>query len=328
MRRPILTAAAPACLLLGLTPIAASAGEAPAGKATAAALQAGSLVGVSKTGASADPAKAEGQASVLSVGDQTILGTGGSQPSEGETNGALVDTGTAAPVRAQVAPWQASSTGSKNSARRSSKASAALARAEAPGGIKAGVLTSDSQAEHKTEQSTALSTSDAVDVELGEALRLVLLHSEVGSTGQGHSYLVQLNGTKIGTDEDSSKICSLDAAGVASLSCLTASGGVADGITSGGAEVLGVATTLGLDPAAAFKTSASFGSGSVTPPILPAVAEALLPAAEAPRMAAAPAAGGLPRTGVAAASLGASGLAALLSGSALRLIGRRRRRIS
>ena len=164
-------------------------------------------------------------------------------------------------------------------------------------------------------------------MEFGDALRLVLLHSEVGSTGQGHSYLVQLNGTKIGTDEDTSKICSLDAAGVASLSCLTASGGVANGITSGGAEVLGVETTLGLDPAAAFTTSASFGSGSVTPPILPAVAEALLPSAEAPRMAAAPAAG-LPRTGVAAASLGASGLAALLSGSALRLIGRRRRRTS
>ena len=112
---------------------------------------------------------------------------------------------------------------------------------------------------------------------------------------------------------------------MASLSCLTASGGIANGLTSGEAEVLGVQTTLGLDPASAFRTSASFGPGAVASPILPSFAEAILPAAEAPRAVSAPAAG-LPRTGVAAASLGASGLAALLSGSALRLIGRRRRR--
>lgn len=327
MRRPILSAAAPACLLLGLTPAAASAGEAPAGNATATALQVSSLVGVSQTGATADPAKSEGRAAVISVGDQPALGTGGSQPGEGESKGALLDTGTAAPVRAQVAPWQASAQGSHSSAKRSSKATAALARAEAPGGIKAGVLTSDSQAEHKSEQSTALSTSDAADVSLGNTARVVLLHSEVGSTGQGHSYLVSLNGTKIGTDEDTTKVCNLDTA-VASLSCLTASGGVADGLTTGSAEVLGVETSLGLDPTAAFKTAASFGSGSVTPPILPAIAEQILPSAEEPRAAAeTPAtAAALPRTGVAAASLGASGLAALLTGSALRLIGRRRRR--
>ena len=95
---------------------------------------------ISRTGASADPAKAEGKASVISVGDQPALGTGGAQPGEGESKGALLDTGTGTPVRAQVAPWQASASGSKSSARRSSKASAALARAEAPGGIKAGVL--------------------------------------------------------------------------------------------------------------------------------------------------------------------------------------------
>jgi hypothetical protein len=325
MRRPILSAAAPACLLLGLTPVTASAGEAPAGNATATALQATSLVGISKTGASAEPAKAEGKAAVISVGDQPALGTGGTQPSEGESKGALLDTGTAAPVRAQVAPWQASAKGSKSSAHRSSKASAALARAEGPGGVKAGVLTSDSQAEHKTEQSTALSTSNAAEVELGETLRLVLLHSEVGSTGQGHSYLAQLGGTKIGTDEDTSKTCTLEAARLVFLTCLTASGGISNGLTRGSAEVLGVETGLGLNPAA-FTTAASFGSGSVTPPILPVIAEAILPAAEAPRAAVTAPAAGLPRTGVAAASLGASGLAALLSGSALRLIGRRRRR--
>lgn len=324
MRRPILTAAAPACLLLGLTPLTAMAADAPAGQATATALKAGSLVGISETGAKADPGQSEGRASVISVGGQPVLDTAGSQPTEGESAGALVDTGQAAPVRAQVAPWQASATGSKSSAKRSSKANAALARVEAPGNVKVGVLTSDSQAEHTSTKSEALSTSDAVDVSLGDTTRIVLLHSEVGSSGKGHAYLVAANGTKIGTDEDTAKVCNLDA-GVASLACLTASGGVADGLTTGGAEVLGVETALGLAPGSAFKTSASFGAGSVVPPILPAIAEQILPAAEAPRTVTAAPQSELPRTGVALASLGASGLAAALTGAALRRIGRRRR---
>ena len=324
MRRPILSAAAPACLLLGLTPVTAMAADAPAGEATATALKAGSLVGVSETGAKADPGQADSRASVLRVGEQTVLDTGGTQTSEGEKQGALVDTGPAAPVRVQVAPWKADAKGSRASGTRTAKANAALARVDGPGGVKLGVLTSDSKAEHTTQKSEALSTSDAVDLSVGDATRVVLLHSEVGSTGKGHSYLVAANGTKIGTDEDTTKVCNLDA-GVASLSCLTASGGVADGLTTGSAEVLGVELALGLDPTAAFRTSASFGEGTVTPPILPAIAEQILPAAEVPRTVSAAPSGELPRTGVALASLAASGLAAGLTGTALRRIGRRRR---
>src|SRR5688500_19378155 len=114
MRRPILSAAAPACLLLGLTPVTAMAADAPAGQATATALKAGSLVGISETGAKADPGQSEGRASVISVGGQPLLDTGGSQPTEGESAGALVDTGQAAPARAQVAPWKASATDRKS----------------------------------------------------------------------------------------------------------------------------------------------------------------------------------------------------------------------
>lgn len=325
MRRPILSATAPACLLLGLTPVAAMAADAPAGEATATALKAGSLVGVSETGAKADPGQSDSRASVISVGDTPLLGTGGTQTSEGENRGALLDTGPAAPVRVQVAPWKTKATGSKASNTRTARANAALVRVDAPGGVRAGVLTSDSQAGHTAEKSEAISTSDAVDLSVGETARLVLLHSEVGSTGKGHSYLVAFNGTKIGTDEDTTKVCNLDA-GVASLSCLTASGGGAGGLTTGSAEVLGVEMALGLDPTAAFRTSASFGEGSVTPPILTAIAEEILPAAEAPRTvnAAAPT-GQLPRTGVAGASLAASGLAAALTGSLLSRLGRRNR---
>jgi hypothetical protein len=328
MRRTILSAAAPACLLIGFTPVAATADVAPPGNATATAAQVSNLAGISSTGASADQNKAGAQAAVLKIGGQPALGTGGAQTQEGESGGALLDTGTSLPAHVQVAPWHTAAQGSSSSAHRSSRASAALARVEVPNVIKAGVLASDSKADHASLQSTALSTSDGVDLALLDSVRLVLLHSEVGSSGKGHSYLLGLNGTQIGTDDQLGKGCALDASGVASLACLTASGGVAGNVTSGAAEVLGVKTALGLDPVTAFTTAATSGSGSLPPAILPAVANAALPAVDTSR-AVSPAVAttgtpALPRTGVAALSMAASALAALLSGLVLRLFGRRR----
>ncbi|HEV7861154.1 MAG TPA: hypothetical protein VGR20_00585, partial [Acidimicrobiia bacterium] len=262
MRRQILSAAAPACLLIGLTPIAAAADLAPPGSATATALQATSLLGISSSGATAEPAKADARASVISVGGAPVLGTGGAQSSDGESGGALLDTGAGLPAQVQVAPWHASATGSAASTNRSSRASAAAARAEVPSVAKLGVLTSDAQAEHTAQQSQGASGTTAVDLGLADTARLVLLHSEVGSTGAGHSYLLGLNGTEIGTDEQLGQSCAVDAAGLVGLNCLLASGGLINGLTSGSAEVLGVKTALGLDPVAAFTAAASSGSGS------------------------------------------------------------------
>jgi hypothetical protein len=329
MRRSILSAAAPACLLIGFTPVAASANPAPTGNATATAAQVSSLVSVSSTGAQADPSKAEARAAVISIGGHPALGTGGSQAGEGESGAALFDTGDKLPAKLQVAPWKANARGTASAGKRTSHASAALARVEVPSVAKLGVLTSDAQAEHVTEKSSGTSTSDAADLTLLDTTRVVLLHSEVSSAGKGHSYLVGLSGNEIGTDEQlgRSPVCSLDA-GVASLTCLTASGGVANGITSGAAEVAGVKTALGLNPVAAFATTATSGPG--TPSILPSVGAAVpvetsrAAAAVAPA-APAPAQGTLPRTGVAIVSAAASALAALLSGLVLRLFGRRRR---
>jgi hypothetical protein len=292
---------------------------APPSNATATAARVSDLVSISATGASADQAMADANAAVVSVGGNPVLGLGGSQSSEGDTGGALLDTGSTLPVHVQVAPWKASAHGTKASGKRSSSASAALARVEVPDVAKVALLASDSNAEHRTDQSTGTSTSDAADITLGDSLRLVLLHSEVTNTAKGDTYLVGLNGTKIGTQEELGKVCSLDAS-IVSLSCLTAEGGSASGITTGTAEVLGVSTAIGaLNPAAAFTTSASTGPGTS---ILDSVAAAV-PAAEAPRAAAAAPPATLPRTGVAIASLGASALAALLMGMALRRLGRR-----
>jgi len=347
MRRHILSAAAPACLLIGLTPVAASADVAPPGSATATAARLSDQVEISRTAANADNSKADAQAAVISIGGQPALGTGGSQASEGENGGALVDTGAGQSPQVRVAPWKAKSSGAKSS-KRTSSASSALARVDVPaqtspnpGGpnpepaaaepVRAGVLTSDASAEHTPERSTGSSTSNGVDVALGDNLRLVLLHSEVDSTAKGNSYLVNLNGTTIGTQEQLGQVCTLAVPNTVALTCLTASGGTANGITSGAAEVLGVQTAAALpvNPATAFTTTGTAATGTTPPSILESVASAI-PAAEAPRAATAvpPTVSpepGLPRTGVAAASLGASGLAGLLTGLVLRLFGRRRR---
>ena len=322
MRRQVLSAAAPACLLIGLTPLAAAADVAPPGNATATAAQVSNLATISKTAAQADQSKSQAQAAAINIGGEPVKGTGGTQAGEGESGGALVDTAAALPARVQVAPWKATAKGSENSAKRSSHGSAALARVDVPETAKLGVLTSDASAEHSNGKSTGQSTSDAVDLSLGDTTRIVLLHSEVDSNAKGHSYLVNLSGTEIGTDDQLGKSCALNAS-VAQLACLTVSGGVANGVTSGEAEVLGVQTALGLNPVSAFAATGTSAAGSI-PPILQSVAPAV-PSVEAPRAAAAvtPPSAALPRTGVAAGSMAASALAALLVGLGLRRYGRR-----
>ena len=330
MRRTILSAAAPACLLVGLSPLSASADVAPPANpappsgATAAAVRLSDQVAISATEATADDSKSDAEAAVISIGGKPALGTGGSDSGEGESKGALIDTVDKSPVRVQVAPWSTRANGQKNSkeGKRTSSASAALATVEVPDHAKVKLLTSDASAEHTTMQSTGKSTSDAADITVGD-MRFVLLHSEVDSAAKGSSYLVGLNGQKIGTQEQLGQLCALDVSGVASVSCLTATGGTANGITTGGAEVLGVESILPFNPASAFATSGTAGVG--TPSILESVA-ASVPAAEAPRAAAAPTpAAMLPRTGAAAAGLTVSGLLGLLGGFGLRRLGRRPR---
>ncbi|MCA1846596.1 MAG: hypothetical protein LC792_26045, partial [Actinobacteria bacterium] len=281
MRRHALCTAAPACLLLGLSPLAAYADTAPstpatpapAATASATAARVTDLIHISDTAARADATKGTAQAAVISVGGQSILGTGGSQDHEGESHGALLDSGTL-PVHLQVAPWHTAVTGSSATTHRHSHGDAALARAELPGTINATVLGSQADADHTSEKSTATSTSDAADVNVTDAIRIVLLHSEVNSVGKGHSYLIGLNGNEIGTDQELGKspLCALDAS-VASLSCLTAAGGVGNnGVTSGNAQVAAVQTVVGvLNPLNAFSTAASSGTGTPPLSILPRV---------------------------------------------------------
>jgi LPXTG-motif cell wall-anchored protein len=147
---------------------------------------------------------------------------------------------------------------------------------------------------------------------------------------------VGLNGTEIGTNDQLGQTCALNAADLLTLSCLKASGGLAGGLIGGSSDILGITTPLAaaVDPVAAFSVTSSSGTGSEPISVLPATgtqtpsaetARSLAPAAStSPASVAGQILGKLPRTGAAAAALAMAALAALLSGAALRLLGRRR----
>jgi hypothetical protein len=295
------------------------------------AAQVGSLVDVSRTGATAGSDTSSADASVVRLFEQPLLGLGGSQQGDGQSGGALLDTQSTLPARAQLAPWATSVNGSRGPTRHA-RSSAAVARADVPDIAHAGVLSSDSEATHTDSASKGTAVTEGFQLGILDAISLVLLHSEVSSEGRGHSYLVGLNGTELGTDEQlgASPLCALNAPGLLSLSCLSASGGgsgAAGGVGDAAAQVAEVTPALDvlniLDPVAAFTSAASSGTGE---PAAAAAPEATTTqgteTSRATSPAAAPAGGNaasaLPRTGATVASMAASALALLLLGVALR----------
>lgn len=337
MRRRTVRIAIPACAAaLGMVPAAAYADliPAPPAQASGVAVQVGSLLDLSKTDAAAGSGAPTATASVIRLQGQPVLDLGGTQQGDGATGGSLLDTGASLPARAEVAPWHAAADGTHTSTRHA-KSSAAVARAEAPGIVKAGVVSSESEATHTDMKSSGTAVSDGVDVLLLDALRINLLHSEVRSDGAGHSYLVGINGTEIGTDDQlgGTPLCSLTAGGLLDLSCLSATGGNGGtgGLTSGDANLATVTPALdalaAISPVSAFTAAASSGSGSTAPGAAAAPAPAVLgaetsravsPSTPAAVEAAGQTTGALPRTGANAAGLLATALTALVGGLGLR----------
>jgi len=330
-RRHTLLLAVPACvavLWLSCAPASASRSildPAPPATATGVAAQVGSLVAVSPTTATADTDSGSADAAVVRLFEDPVLGLGGTQQGDGQTGGALLDTQDALPAQVQVAPWSASASGTGTSTRQS-RGTAAVARAAVPDVADAGVLTSDSQATHTDAASNGRAVTEGANIGLLDAVRLVLLHSEVSSDGMGSSYLLGLNGIELGTDEQlgGTPLCALDAAGLASLSCLSATGGPAGSVTEAASQVLGITPALDvlsiIDPVAAFASSASAGQGTTT--VLPdeatPVASETSRATEPAASAATGGANTLPRTGFAFASLLLTAAVFLLFGPALR----------
>jgi LPXTG-motif cell wall-anchored protein len=293
------------------------------------------LIDISKTSAVADDTPSTADASVIRIGGQTLFGLGGSQEGEGHKGGALLDTGASNPIRLEIAPWAAAVEEKSGPKSRHSKAAAALARANVANVVKAAILHSESEASWTDTKSTGNAFSNGVELGVLDVINVVLLHSEVKTEGKGHSYLVGLNGTEIGTDDQLGKspLCALTLPSVLALSCLAAEGGsgtpAAGAPREAAAEVAKVDPAISavsmIDPVDAFTAANSSGNGSAPVVTLPAapVAAAEDTRAEVTPAAAAPAPE-LPRTGAALAGLAVFGLVALLGGALLRFTGRRR----
>lgn len=304
---------------------------APPAQASGVAAQVGSILDISKTDATAGSGTASAEASVLRLGGEPVLDLGGTQQGDGETGGSLLDTGETLPARVQVAPWRAAASGTQSSTRQA-HGSAAVARADAPNLANVGVLTSQSDASHTDQKSSGTAVSDGADLGALDTIRVVVLHSEVSSDGRGSSYLVGLNGTEIGTDEQlgATPLCALNVPSLLGLACLSASGGTgAAGDVSGAAQVVQVTPALEalstLNPVAAFTATAASGTGQ-TPAITAPAPTSVLPAGELSRAgetgvaaaATGAAAGALPRTGTSPLPLAGISLAMVSAGFVLR----------
>lgn len=323
MRRLFFLATLPACILLAV-PVAAQAARtglipAPPSSATATALSVADILDVSTTGAQAGTDASSAQATVVELGGEPLLGLGGTQSGPGTSDGALLDTGSTLPAQVQVAPWEA--TASQSDTERSSRGSAAAARADVPEVLDVDVLESESQATHTDDKSTGEGFSNGASLGLLDILRIVLLHSEASSEGKGSSFLVGLNGTEIGTDEQLSEICSLVAHPLLSVSCVDVAGGLGGGL----AELARIESGLvpPIELASAFSVATSGGTGES---VLGAVEEsapvaAATETARAPGAAATETAGGmLPRTGAGVALTALVAALAIALGLALKKV--------
>lgn len=202
--------------------------------------------------------------------------------------------------------------------------SAALLEIIGEGLLRIDVARGEATAEHDGKDSKGFAQSDGARVYLGPGneLELIVLHAEARSDNTGETYLVGINGNKIGSGDDISQ-CPLSVPQIAdvSINCVAATGG--NGALAG---VTASAVRLGIVPAGGQGLAASSASNGGAAGSSAALAAAPAPApAPAELPASAPDDSGLlPRTGSdAMALLAAAGAAMALLGSVILGLGRR-----
>lgn len=237
---------------LGVLPGAANADELPApapagttatapppGSAEAYALLIDPLLAVGHTKATAG-GSSSATANALEVnGDPLVDGTtGGTQSGAGSKHGALLDSGVTPLGQLELTPWSATVTSTSSGSTADSDAALLRLFFVDPTVLRAAVLQSHSHAQSDSSGSSSSSSSDGAVLNAGDgALDVHVLHAESSSGSKGSSYLVDVNGNKVGTSDDANGSCAVDVPGVVSLSCLTATGGTAGTVTNAGAAV-------------------------------------------------------------------------------------------
>jgi hypothetical protein len=214
---------------------------APPAAATAVAADLAGIVTIGKTQVDASSTDSHAHATALALLGKDLAGgssSSGTQAGSGYSSG---DT----PIGdLEILPWSA--TASKGSDGTTSSAEAALAHLNLKKALELWVLHSKSSASWTAARSTGDSMSDGAELNLGGgALDLKVLHAEAHSGQSGKSVLIIINGNEIGSTDQLSSLCTISAAPLLELVCLSASGGVStESVTSSAANVLGV-TLLG-----------------------------------------------------------------------------------
>jgi hypothetical protein len=280
------TAAAADAPVNPTTPTAAADTTAPPpGEAEAYALLVNPLLAVGHTKATAGGSSSGATANSLELGGEPLIDgtTGGTQQGAGSKKGGLLDTGVTPLGQLEVLPWAVAVTSTEDGSTADSDAALLRMFLLDPTVLRAAVLQSHSHAESNSSGSSSSSSSDGAAVNAGDgALDVRVLHAESSSTSKGSSYLVSINDNQIGTSDDANGSCAVAVPDVASLSCLSATGGKAGtvdqaaasvgeatigsgqaGGTVVGTKASGQPATLGGGPAPTADQSASTGGSSL-----------------------------------------------------------------
>lgn len=298
---------------------------APPGDASAVAAEVNGVITVGKSVAHAGSDGGSADADALSVLGQQV--SGGSQKGVGSKTGNLIGTGDTPVGDAEVAPWTAKVT--NNNGGYQSHAEAALAHADIADLVELWVLHSISDAAWAPGASSGDAQSDGAEVSALGQLDIKVLHSEAHSSGKGHSDLLVVNGTEIGSSDQANGACKLDVSPVIDLLCLTAKGGTgADGVTSAGSDVASFVAGGGALTGTVSGSSAS-GAKAGTP-ALPTPSQAAhrpqrSSAARPPAATPSQSASSLPFTGADTERSVLVALAMTAIGATATLFGRRRR---
>jgi hypothetical protein len=297
---------------------------APPGDASAVAAEVNGVISVGKTKAHAGSGGANADADALTVLGNQI--SGGSQDGVGSKQGNLLGTGSTPIGDAEVAPWAAKVTDAGGGYQ--SHADAALAHAKISALVELWLLHSVSDATWTPDASSGDAQSDGAEVNALDMLDIKVLHSEAHSTGKGHSDLLVVNDTEIGSSDQANGACKLDLPPLLNLLCLQANGGQgADGVTSAAADV--ASFDIGDGSLTGTISGASSSGGTAGTPELPTPSQAAHRSGSSESAgrtpAATPSQASLPFTGANAERSAAVALALTMIGAAATLFGRRRR---
>jgi hypothetical protein len=296
----------------------------PASRATAKAINLEFLqTCISCTSADAASKKAHGNATAIRLFGHDI--SWGDSVSNGKNEGALLALPINPLLNLAIADWKTIShadevgNGSSSHNRAALVDLALLGDTPAESLLTVAILESMSNATFTDALSHGDATANGVDLTaLKGALVIIVLHSETSSDHPGSSYLLSINGNKIG--EAGADGIPITIPGVLTVTLLQV--GAVGGV---GSAVIGTVTMPGGGPeSAGLVTAQSQGAAAVVPAaITPATGGVAAANAAAPKTAASVSAVSAPSTGM---NMGVGGLLLVVTGAAVAVLALRRRR--